>query len=142
MKYKSQQYAVALYEALVGKDAEKGRVALDNFFIILKKNGDLGLLKKVVGLFEKYARKKEGVFAGELILAHPISANDKSALIEKVTSFISEERGVAVNQLLLEEKQDSDLIGGCRVRVGDILIDMSVSGALEKIHSDLQLPMK
>ena len=127
---------------MADKNIEEARASLDNFFIILKKNGDLGLIKKIVDLLEKYSRKKKGVFTGELISARPISESDKIALIERIKSFMSENSDVAVNELILEEKQDSDLIGGCRVRVSDILIDMSVNGALEKIHNDLQLPMK
>lgn len=137
MKYKPQQYALALYESLQGKAAPEADGIMDNFFALMNKNRDLGLARKAIDAFGDCARRREGIFSGELASARPLSAGVKAEIINKITDVISTQRKMPVKKIELKEKLDADLIGGCRVRVGDILINMSVSGMLEKIRKEL-----
>ncbi len=137
MKYTSQQYAQALFWALQDKTARESEGIADNLFALMKKNRDFSLARKVIDIFKDYARRRRGIFSGELVSVRPLGEDNKFALVEKLIGFMLETRDVVVNKLLLEERQDGDLIGGCRVRVDNILIDMSISGALKKIRKQL-----
>ena len=136
MKYASQQYAAAFYEAVRGKTAEEAQSALDHLRSLLKKNRDVSLAQNIAEAFERYARKKEKIISGELVSAREMDGRLKSEMVEKMA------RKTQAGELYLKEKFDDNLIGGFKIKAGEFFLDASLKGALKKMHNDLQLLVK
>ena len=136
MKYASQQYAAAFYEAVRGKTAKEAQSALDNLTLLLEKNRDIVLAPKIAESFEQYARKKEKIISGELVSAREMDGRLKSEIVEKMAEKTK------AGELYLKEKFDDNLIGGFKIKAGEFFLDASLKGALKKMHNDLQLLVK
>lgn len=139
MKYSPQQYAQALYGALQGKTAQESEGIADNLFALMKKNRDFILARKVIDIFEYYARKREGIFSGELVSARPLDESVKIKIKNKIVGLISENKKVQVKDIELKEKLDADLIGGFRVLAGGLIADFSVLKMLKLIKKEINI---
>ena len=134
MKYASQQYAAAFYEAVRGKTAKEAQSALDNLTLLLEKNRDIVLAPKIAESFEQYARKKEKIISGELVSAREMDDRLKSEIVEKMTEKTK------AGELYLKEKFDDNLIGGFKIKAGEFFLDASLKGALKKMHRQVRDP--
>lgn len=135
MKYSVKQHSIALYEVVKGKGKKEAEKAIDNFLSLLKGRNELSLAGKIAKEFEKYSLKQEGVLLGEIIAAHKVSEETKKEITKKIINRLSDKK---IKELNFEEKTDKELIGGFKVRVGDVLIDSSISGVLLKMKKELQ----
>jgi len=132
MKYASQQYAAAFYEAVRGKTAKEAQSALDNLTLLLEKNRDIVLAPKIAESFEQYARKKEKIISGELVSAREMDDRLKSEIVEKMTEKTK------AGELYLKEKFDDNLIGGFKIKAGEFFLDASLKGALMKMRRQVR----
>ena len=132
MKYASQQYAAAFYEAVRGKTAKEAQSALDNLTLLLEKNRDIVLAPKIAESFEQYARKKEKIISGELVSAREMDGRLKSEIVEKMA------RKTRAGELYLKEKFDDNLIGGFKIKAGEFFLDASLKGALMKMRRQVR----
>lgn len=136
MKYSSKQYAVALHEAIKGKEGNEMKLMIGNFFELAKKNRDLGLMDKIISEFDDYAMKKEGILKGEIFFARRQDAKTKNSIEKKIKN--SGVLGKEIKEILFEERSNEDLIGGFTARIGDIFIDASIKGTLDGLKRELQ----
>ena len=101
-----------------------------NFIKLLAENDRLKLLPEVTALYEHYRAEAEGTIEAEVISASEVS----EAQLAKITASLKNRLGKEVR---LTSKIDSSLIGGAIIRAGDLVIDGSVSGRLEKLSTAL-----
>lgn len=97
---------------------------------LLVENGRLGTIKAVAEQFEALRAEAESRVEVEITSAIPVEAAQQSALTAAVKRRV--ERDVAVSW-----KIDPALIGGAVIRAGDLVIDGSVSGELERLKTAL-----
>lgn len=119
---------VELLGGLSGNAAGQGGV---NFLKALAENRRLGLLPEIAAQFEKLRAADEGVVDVEVIAAREIAAPQR----KKLEAALAKRLGRAVR---MHTRIDGTLLGGAIVRAGDLVIDGSLKGRLERLGSALQ----
>ena len=119
---------VELLGGFSGKAAgEGGR----NFLRALAENRRLGLLREIAAQFEALRAEVEGVVDVEVIAAHEIAAPQEKRLAQALTKRLGRE-------VRMHTRIDETLIGGAIVRAGDLVIDGSLKGRIERLGSALK----
>jgi len=101
-----------------------------NFLTLIAENKRLLIMPEIAEQFEAIANQQRNKKSAEVTLA---SKADKE-LIDELKSSLEKRFGCSVT---MKVKVDKDIIGGAIVKVGDTVIDDSVSGRLEKLKSIL-----
>ncbi|MEN8108701.1 MAG: F0F1 ATP synthase subunit delta [Pseudomonadota bacterium] len=101
-----------------------------NFVRVLAANGRLKLLPEIAALFEIQRRAAEGTVRAELVTAFPASDTQQAEVIASLRKRLGRE-------VELSCSTDADLIGGAIIRAGDLVIDGSVRGKLERLGTAL-----
>lgn len=123
----SWQQAAELFQQVC---AEKLDQRGNNFIKLLAENGRLTLLPEIAALFQHYRAQAQGTVDAVLISAQEVNEDQITA----ITSSLSQRLGKKVS---LSTSIDESLIGGAIIRAGDIVIDGSVRGRLEKLSTVL-----
>ncbi len=101
---------------------EKGQ----NLIRLLAENGRVSVLPEIAELYEGYRAEAEKTVQAEIIAAYPVSEEQKA----KVASALKARLG---HEVTLECKTDESLLGGAVIRAGDLVIDGSAVGKLNKL---------
>jgi F-type H+-transporting ATPase subunit delta len=101
-----------------------------NFVRVLAENRRLGLLPEIAALFEIQRRSAEKTIRAELITAFPAT----EAQQQKVSAALKQRLG---REIELECTTDRNLLGGAIIRAGDLVIDGSIRGQLERLDTAL-----
>ena len=116
---------------LVCKAADKG---LDdegrNLVRLLVANRRLALLPRIAELYEQLRAEAEHVIDAEVVSATPL---DK-AQQDKIASALGKRLG---REVRLHCREDEEVLGGVIIRAGDLVIDGSVRGQLERLSGAL-----
>ncbi|MFT5709486.1 MAG: F-type H+-transporting ATPase subunit delta [Halioglobus sp.] len=99
---------------------------VQNFVVILASNKRLSLLPEIYTQFEQHKANQEKSVDVEVVSAFEVDDETKSKLAEALGKKL--EREVRVSTSI-----DEDLIGGVLIRAGDLVIDGSVRGRLNKL---------
>ncbi|WP_127478750.1 F0F1 ATP synthase subunit delta [Sulfurivermis fontis] len=121
--------------------AQRGQLIIDicgdklddggkNLLRVLAENGRLSLLPEIAALYEVERAAAESRITAEVTSATPLSDSQKQAIAAALKKRLG--RDVA-----LECKVDEALLGGAVVRAGDMVIDGSVTGKLNKLSAAL-----
>lgn len=114
--------------------AQKSGVAVDapgrNFFSILAQNRRLALLPEIASQFETLRSEIENTIDVEVVSALPIAAEQRDALTLALTARFK-------RQVRLRESIDESLVGGALVRAGDLVIDGTLKGRLERLQAKI-----
>ena len=101
-----------------------------NFIRLLAENGRLQLLPEIAALFEIQRREAENTVQARMVTAYPASDSQKDAVIAALKKRLQRD-------IELECTTDSSLLGGAIIRAGDLVIDGSVRGKLERLGNAL-----
>ena len=101
-----------------------------NFVRALIENRRLAVIAEVVAVFEELKNAAEARIEADVQTAFPLSADQVKALEQGLTRKLS--RSVTVTVTV-----DPALIGGTLVRAGDLVIDDSVRGRLQRLAATL-----
>jgi len=99
-----------------------------NLVKLLAENGRLSLLPEIAAMYEIQRAEAEGSIDAEIISAFAVSDAQRS----KVSESLKQRLGREIN---LSVTIDESLVGGVIIRAGDMVIDGSVRGKLEKLAS-------
>jgi F-type H+-transporting ATPase subunit delta len=110
-----------------GAGGEGGR----NFLRALAENRRLALLPEIAEQYEQLRAEVENVVDVEVIAAREIAAPQK----QRLEAALAKRLGRAVR---MHTRIDGSLIGGAVVRAGDLVVDGSLKGRLERLGSALQ----
>jgi len=102
-----------------------------NLLRLMMDNDRLELLPDVAAQYEVLRAEAEGSVDAEVRTARPLSEEQQ----EKLAKALEERLGRKVN---LTVHEDKSLIGGAVIRAGDLVIDGTAKGRLEKMASALQ----
>ncbi len=116
-----------LFLGICGKDLGK---SAENFIRLLIDNKRLSFLPEIMALYESYRAEAEGTVDAEVISAFKVS----KALQAKIAGALKARLGREVN---LTCSVDESLLGGAIIRAGDLVIDGSATGQLQKLASAL-----
>jgi len=101
-----------------------------NFVRVLAENHRLVLLPEIAALYEIQRRNAEGRVQAELISAFPASEAQQARIIESLRRRLGRDVELTVTT-------DASLLGGAIIRAGDLVIDGSVRGKLQRLGSAL-----
>jgi len=117
-------------DLFIGIGAERLDDNCHNFIRLLAENRRLKLLPEIAALFEIQRRDSEQSIRAELITAFPATEAQQVA----VTAALKKRLG---RDIELECTTDATLLGGAIIRAGDLVIDGSVRGKLERLGNSL-----
>ena len=101
-----------------------------NFVKVLAENGRLNVATEIAQAYEEHRAEAEKTVEAEVTSAFPLSDTQ----ISSVKDALKKRLGREVN---LVTKIDESIVGGAIIRAGDLVIDGSVSGQLEKLTNSL-----
>ena len=123
----SQQQAADLFISVCeGHIDERGK----NFIKLLAENDRIKLLPEIAALYQHYRAEAEGTIDAQVISASEVSESQ----LTKIAASLKQRLGKEVR---LTSKIDASLIGGAIIRAGDMVIDGSVRGRLNKLSTVL-----
>ena len=102
-----------------------------NFLKALAENRRLALLPQIAAQFEALRAEVEGVMDVEVIAAREIAAPQRKKLAAALAKRLGRE-------VRMHTRIDETLLGGAIVRAGDLVIDGSLKGRIERLGSALQ----
>jgi F-type H+-transporting ATPase subunit delta len=101
-----------------------------NFIKLLAENRRLTLLPEITALFEFMRREAEGKIDAEVVSAQEIS----KAQVEAIAKALKARLG---REVTLTTRTDEGLLGGAVIRAGDLVIDGSMRGRLNRLSTVL-----
>lgn len=101
-----------------------------NMIRVLADNDRLELLPEIAAMYESERAAAEGTLQAEVTSARPLSNAQSKSIAAALTKRFGRE-------VTLDCKVDEELIGGAIIRAGDVVIDGSVVGKLEKLSHQL-----
>jgi len=126
MKYTSQQYAKALYDSLKKSDEEGAGLIFKNFYNVLLRNNDLGLINKIIEKIEEIDKKERNIVEVKIDSANKLTQETQDKL-----------RNLMGDKAQIKERVNPRLIGGLKIQIDDLLIDGSIRGKLDKLKRKL-----
>jgi len=131
MKITAQQYAKALYELTADKKHREIDGVVAGFLKELDKNGQLRLANDVIKKFREIYNAEHGIVEAEVITKEKIS----ESLEKKIKQYVSEK--YSAKEIVLHNKIDENVKGGIVIRVGDEVMDGSISRQLDELKKSL-----
>ncbi len=125
-KYQTQDL-VDIVLKICGKHLNKNA---QNFVRVVASNKRLNVLTEIAEIYEIHRAKEEGTIDAEVISAFELKKGQEKDLINALKKRLGRE-------INLTTKIDESLIGGSIVRAGDMVIDGSVTGQLDKLAHKL-----
>jgi F-type H+-transporting ATPase subunit delta len=118
----SDELVALLAEAAGDAADEHGR----NFLRALAANRRLALLPEIAAQYEELRAAAEGVVDVEIVAALPVAAPQEQRLVAALERRLK-------RQVRVHTRIDASLIGGAIVRAGDLVVDGSLKGRLERL---------
>jgi len=100
-----------------------------NLLLLLVERGRIAYLGEIVAELRRLREEKEGLLHVQVDTPYPLDG-----LLERIRERLEELTG---RKVLVEERLDRDLIGGIRIRMGDLVLDGSVRAQLERLRDAL-----
>ena len=116
-------------QAIVGK-LNLSKV-MSSFLMLLFDKGRFDFISSINELYQKLADELKGIARASLVSATELS----SETVEKIRTSLSKKTG---KDIILDTKQDPDLIGGIVTRIGDLVLDGSIKTQLLNMRESLK----
>jgi len=131
MKITVTQYTKSLYEATKDKPQKEVDLTVANFLKLLQKNGQMKLAKKIVEKFSSIWNSENGIVEAEVITKYEM----QDAITKEIEKFIMEK--YAAKDVIIRNIIDEKIQGGIIVKVGDEMMDASISRKLVELKNSL-----
>ena len=102
-----------------------------NLVRMLAENDRFAALPQIAALFDELKRQQQGVYQVHVLSAFPVSPDQQKELANAMKAKLG-------GDVELTVAEDASLIGGVQIRAGDLVIDGSVRGKLQKLATELQ----
>lgn len=122
-----RQYAKILYHITREMKGKKLDAAVLEFFKLLKSNQALKKVDIIIEEFLRYAKEKEGIDRITITSAHKLPKTLVQELAKKFSDHFE-----------VETVEDKSLIGGVKVKKGNIIYDASVKARLDAMKESLK----
>lgn len=122
------QQAKAITAVLAAMNAN---AATQKFVALLAQQKRLDILPQVIALFSEWAAAARGEIKAEIISAAPLKKDDIAALSGSLGKAYGK-------KVIVDVKQDPQLLGGMIVKVGSQQLDGSLNGKLRRLKIALQ----
>lgn len=114
----------AVFESRIEKE-------LMEFVLVVLRKRRIEFLPEIAEVYDQLADEFEGLVRVEVASFAPLSPEERKRLLDALS------RLTGGKQIALTEHEDKALLGGVTVRIGDVLVDGSVSGKLKRLKEEL-----
>jgi F-type H+-transporting ATPase subunit delta len=125
--------AAQLVELIAGVAAQQG-LAVDaagrNFLAVVAQNNRLAYLPEIAAQFEQLRADVENTVDVEVVTAFPAGEAQRQALMLALEKRFN--RAVRIRETI-----DESLVGGALIRAGDLVIDGTLKGRLERLATQM-----
>jgi F-type H+-transporting ATPase subunit delta len=118
---------VSLITDVAGANLDAG---MQNFVRVLAENRRLLLLPEIAAHYEALRSAVENTIDVEVVSAVPLSAAQADKLEQALSTRLK-------RRVRMQNSVDSTLLGGAVVRAGDLVIDGSLKGRLQRLATEL-----
>jgi F-type H+-transporting ATPase subunit delta len=125
-KLDRSQMADLLIDIGDGRLSDEGQ----NLVRLLAANRRLAVLPEIAEMFEIHKAEHQGTIDVHVTAAFPLNIAQEQQLETALKHKLGRD-------IRITSEQDPELIGGLRLRAGDMVIDGSVAGQLEKLANEL-----
>merc|ERR1719401_2351953 len=125
---------VAGLESVCKKAGADGAVL--NFLKVLVENKRIYMLLRVVDLFEVFYRAEKGLVPCKVTSAKPLSSSQQAEVKKAM-----EKRAEKGSTLIMEYNTNPTILGGLVVKMGEAVFDNSVATRLERLQTQLLVPL-
>ncbi|MGH6830486.1 MAG: ATP synthase F1 subunit delta [Methylocella sp.] len=116
--------------SLIDRMAEGASPWLAEFVKLLIRRGRIGLFSVIAAIFEELWEDHIGVVRGQLVVARPLTPDQRVAIADKLKAKLHKE-------VLLEEKLDPGALGGAAVVLGGKIFDDTIRFHLDTLKRKL-----
>lgn len=104
---------------------------VSDFLNVLIENGRVGICGRIATEFEKIASQFESTAIAVVETARPLTDEQQKAL----RTLLQEKTGQTVH---LRVRKKPELLGGVRVKIGDLVLDGSIQNRLQRLETRLK----
>ena len=101
-----------------------------NFLLVLNVKGRLAYLPSIVAAYDAKVQEQFGRVEVDVYTAGPIPSDELHAIRDKLSSVLGKD-------VIVHPYTDESMLGGVRLRIGDKLVDGSLSSRLRKLRDQL-----
>ncbi len=98
---------------------------IERFLKLLVERRRIQYIKEIVVMYQELLDEELNIARGEVITAYPLSSEEKKELEEVLKEYLKKE-------VILESKVDEEIIGGIKIKIGDLIFDGSLKTQLGK----------
>lgn len=131
MRLTVNQYAKALYGSAKNKSEKEIEEIISNFLKLLQKNKQIKLAEKIIEKFRMIWNEENDILEVEVVSREELSEKD----LERIERFVIEK--YKTKEVVLHKKNDKNVKGGIILRIGDEMIDGSVSSMIKNLKNEL-----
>ena len=131
MKITTKQYAQTLLDLTENKSEQEVLAIVQKFAEILKNDGQLKNAGKIMEKFSELYNAKHGIVEAEVVTRSEMVDGE----LRKIEEFIK--RKYDGNKVEIRNIVDGKIKGGVVIKVGDEVIDGSVSAQLKRLKREL-----
>ncbi|MCX7546142.1 F0F1 ATP synthase subunit delta [Marinicella gelatinilytica] len=116
-----------LVTLIAGDDSDEH---YQNFIKLMIENDRLSLLPDVAQLYQYYYEQDSGAQTVDVYAAAPLSDDQQQRLVEALSRRTGKD-------ISLHIEVDETLLGGAKIYCGDLVIDGTLSGKIERLKTEL-----
>ncbi len=131
MKVTAQQYAKTLLELTDGKTEQTVSDVVKKFAEVLKKDGQIKNAGKIIEKFSEVYNAKHEIVEADVTSSRELS-RDK---INQIENFVKDK--YSAKEVIVKNIIDEKIKGGIIIKVGDEVLDGSVSAQLKRLEKEL-----
>jgi len=99
---------------------------IERFLKLLVERRRIQYIKEIVTMYQELLDEELNIARGEVITAYPLTSEEKKELEEILKEYLKKE-------VILESKVDEEIIGGIKIKIGDLIFDGSLKTQLGKL---------
>lgn len=98
---------------------------IERFLKLLVERRRIQYINEIVTMYQELLDEELNIARGEVVTAYPLSEEEKRELEESLKAYLKKE-------VILEPKIDENIIGGLKIRIGDLIFDGTLKTQLNK----------
>ena len=99
---------------------------IERFLKLLVERRRIQYIREIVIMYQELLDEELNIARGEVITAYPLSEEERKELEEVLKNYLKKE-------VILESKVDEGIIGGIKIRIGDLIFDGTLKTQLNKM---------
>ena len=111
---------MALYESVKDKKKSEVKTALQNFVVLLNREGAMSRAEQIMKEFVRLFNKEEGIVSAQVKSLNKLDKKSRTQ-IEKFVQELTGSKSVE-----LSEEEDKEVLGGVVIKYGDKILDGSL----------------